>query len=257
MTENTIHHSAEQGFSSAATVYAKGRPEYPPELMTWLVRHFGIKHGTLALDIGAGTGKFTKLLASTGVEVAALEPVAEMRQELSKTLPDITVTGGTAAQIPWPDSHFDAVFCAQAFHWFATKEALSEMRRVLKPDGALGLVWNVRDESVDWVAEITAIIAPYEGGTPRFHLGQWRQAFDLTLFSDPELHLTSYDHVGPPETVIIDRFLSVSFIAAMPDHERQLIADRLRTLIDTHPDLRGKSEIAVPYRTEAYICRPL
>ncbi len=149
------------------------------------------------------------------------------------------------------------MICAQAFHWFSTQAALAEIHRVLKPDGRLGLVWNVRDESVDWVAAITDIITPYEGDTPRFHSGRWREAFTGEYFSDPELSCFAYSHVGSPQEVIMDRFLSVSFIAALPDAEKTRVTEQLRSLLATHPALKGRDTVAFPYQTQAYLCRRL
>jgi ubiquinone/menaquinone biosynthesis C-methylase UbiE len=85
-----------------------------------------------------------------------------------------------------PEGSSDAVLCAQAFHWFADEAALVEIHRVLKREGRLELVWNVRDKSVDWVAAITDIIKDYEGNSPRYHKGEWRRPFAGGLFSGLE-----------------------------------------------------------------------
>jgi hypothetical protein len=110
---------------------------------------------------------------------------------------------------------------------------------------------------VDWVAEITRIITPYEGDTPRFHTGQWRQPFRGPHFAHPELTCFNYSHSGPAETVIMNRFLSVSFIAALPEAEKAVVTEQLRELIKTHPALRGRDSIDFPYQTQAYVCRRL
>jgi SAM-dependent methyltransferase len=159
-----------------------------------------------------------------------------------------------AEALPLADASVDAVTCAQAFHWFANERALAEIHRVLRPGGRLGLVWNVRDESVDWVAAITAILAPFETGTPRFHSGLWRQPFAGGPFTDPEETVFPYQHVGRPREVLVDRFLSVSFIAALPDAARAQVEDRLLALIASHPALRGRDTVSVPYLTHAFRC---
>jgi SAM-dependent methyltransferase len=252
-----VHAAARDGFAAEAPTYARGRPDYPVALQRWLDEALALGPGKVAIDLGAGTGKFTRLLLAAGAQVTAVEPVAEMRTQFAAKLPGVPALDGTAQAIPLPDACADAVVCAQAFHWFATAAALAEIHRVLKPAGRLGLVWNVRDEAVDWVAAITALIAPYEGDTPRFYKGTWRQPFDGILFSAPEETITPYQHVGPPEEVIMDRFLSVSFIAVLPEPEKAGVAARLRALIDTHPALRGRATIAFPYQTRAYCCRRL
>lgn len=252
-----VHASAQQGFSTQAATYVQGRPDYPRQLIGWLGEALGVEPQSTVIDLGAGTGKFTRLLSTLTPALIAVEPIAAMAAQLTRSLPDVRLVEGTAESIPLGDATADAVVCAQAFHWFATQAALAQIHRVLKPGGRLGLVWNVRDESVDWVAAITAIITPYEGDTPRFHTGRWREAFTGKYFSAPELTCFPYQHVGSPQEVIMDRFLSVSFIAALPDAEKAKVRAQLQALIDTHPALQGRDSVAFPYQTQAYVCHRL
>jgi len=250
-----VHNAAQAGFSTQAGTYAQGRPEYPGEINTWLRTALDINPGSTVIDLGAGTGKFTRLLTSITTDVIAVEPIDAMRLEFARHLPDANILAGTADAIPLGDAQADALVCAQAFHWFANEAALAEIHRVLKPNGRLGLIWNVRDESVDWVAAITKIITPYEGDTPRFHTGDWRRPFKGRYFSAPELTCFNYTHTGTPEAVIMDRFLSVSFIAALAPEQKALVSEQLSKLIHTHPALRGRETIEFPYQTQAYLCR--
>ena len=252
-----VHTSAQQGFSTQAVTYAQGRPDYPRQLTGWLADTLHIDTLSSVIDLGAGTGKFTRLLSTLAPTLIAVEPVAAMGAQLTKLLPDVRLVNGTAESIPLPAASADAVVCAQAFHWFSTEAALAEIHRVLKPGGRLGLVWNVRDESVDWVAAITDIITPYEGDTPRFHTGRWREAFTGKYFSEPEMTCFPYSHVGSPQEVIMDRFLSVSFIAALPEASKAVVTAQLQALIDTHPSLKGRDTVAFPYQTQAYVCHRL
>ena len=141
-----IHQSAQDGYSKYSAVYEAGRPGYPPELQSWLTRS-GIRSGTTVVDLSAGTGKFTKLLVRAGADIIAIEPVGAMRGKISQNYPSVDTINGSATKMPLSDDSVDAVFCAQAFLWFATSEALEEIRRALKPNGMLGLIWNVRDET--------------------------------------------------------------------------------------------------------------
>ena len=252
-----VHTSAQQGFSTQAVTYAQGRPDYPRQLTGWLADTLRISAQSSVIDLGAGTGKFTRLLSALAPTLIAVEPVAAMGAQLTRLMPDVRLLNGTAESIPLPAASADAVVCAQAFHWFSTEAALAEIHRVLKPDGRLGLVWNVRDESVDWVAAITDIITPYEGDTPRFHTGRWRDAFSGKYFSQPEVTCFPYSHVGSPQEVIMDRFLSVSFIAALDDEPKARVTAQLQALIGTHPALKGRDTVAFPYQTQAYVCHRL
>ncbi|PLQ00554.1 class I SAM-dependent methyltransferase [Cupriavidus pauculus] len=253
----TIHHAAAQGFSSQADTYARGRPEYPAELGTWLRDTLGLAPGKTVVDLGAGTGKFTRLLLPTGASVIAVEPVDAMRAQLSGKLPAVRAVQGSAESMPLPDASVDAVVCAQAFHWFANPAAMQEIARVLKPGGRLGLIWNVRDESVGWVARLTEIMTPYEGDAPRFYKGDWKKVFPADGFGPLGLTRFPYTHTGAPEQVIVDRVMSVSFVASLPQPEQDAVRARLHAVIDADPALQGRDAVSFPYSTEAYCCERL
>ena len=168
---------AAEGFTAGAVNYVEGRPEYPPEIEEWLTHDLGLSAGKTALDLGAGTGKLTPRLLATGATVIAVEPIRAMFDQLILQYPGIEARSGSAEAIPLEDGAVDAVVCAQSFHWFSTPEALDEIRRVLKPGGAFGLIWNIRDDSVPWVAALSSIMKPFEGDAPRFHSQKWRDVF--------------------------------------------------------------------------------
>jgi SAM-dependent methyltransferase len=248
-----VHRAAVQGYTANADSYVRGRPDYPPELAGWLGGTLGLKPGASVVDLGAGTGKFTPRLVQTGARVIAVEPVDSMRARLAATLPDVEALAGTAQSIPLEDASVDAVVCAQSFHWFASRAALDEIHRVLKPGGRLGLVWNLRDARVPWVAKLDAIVNKYEGDATRYYTGAWRHAFPHEGFGPlVETHF-SLGHTGSPEDVIVHRVRSTSFIASLPEAARVEIDDEVRKLIDREPELSGKREVTVPYETAAFV----
>lgn len=247
-----VHHAAADGYPVTADNYVKGRPDYAPELVDWLRGFIGLGPGKTVIDLGAGTGKFTPRLVATGARVIAVEPVAEMRAILVKAVENVVAMEGTAEAIPLADASVDAVVCAQSFHWFATRAALAEMHRVLKPGGKLGLVWNMRDARVGWVAKLDDIVNRYEGDTPRYYTGKWRAAFPFEGFEPLHEEHFSIGHTGSPEDVIVRRVKSSSFIAVLSDADKAEVERKVRALIDAEPELRGRSELTVPYETAAF-----
>ncbi|HEV3475500.1 MAG TPA: class I SAM-dependent methyltransferase [Actinomycetota bacterium] len=250
----SVHETAATGFGAAADEYERSRPGYPQEAVDVLIRQLRIATGRRLLELGAGTGKLTRRVAGTGADIVAVEPVESMRRRFAEELPGVPVIAATAETLPFEDETFDAAAAAQAFHWFDGDRALAELHRVLRPEGRLGLMWNVRDESVNWVAALTELIDPYERTAPRFKTGEWRVAFEETkLFGD--LH-----HQGFPNEQSLDadglvtRIASVSFIARLPEGERHGVLDRIRQLAETHPDLRGRERFSLPYVTDVYWC---
>jgi SAM-dependent methyltransferase len=252
---DTLHPAAAQGFGRGVNTYSRGRPDFPPQALDWLLTDLKLCAGTAALEIGAGTGKFTRLLTNTGASLVAVEPVPAMLARLVSDLPGTTALRGQAQSLPFASGVFDAVLCAQSFHWFATPAALAEIHRVLRPGGVLGLIWNVRDQSVDWVAKLTEIMAPFEGGAPRYDDGEWRGVFPARGFGPLHENSFAHSHSGAPRHVIVDRVASVSFIAALDAPARRRVLDLVRALIAATPALAGRDTVDLPYVTRVYWCR--
>ncbi len=137
-------------FGATAATYDRVRPGYPLEAVRWLAE--GIPGWTVA-DVGAGTGKLTRILVSAGFDVTAVEPDPGMRAQLTGS----PVVDGRGEALPFADASLDLVTYGQSFHWTSRPEALAEAARVLRPGGSLGLIWNGLDISVDWVAELNEI----------------------------------------------------------------------------------------------------
>jgi SAM-dependent methyltransferase len=244
-----VHEAAAEGFARGAGAYERGRPSYPPEALSWLAQQLGIAPGTRVLDLAAGTGKLTRLLAATGASVLAVEPVAEMRSALAELVPGVDVGAGTAEAIPLPDASVDAVVVAQAFHWFASDPALAEIARVLTPTGRLGLVWNRRDLTLPLQAAISEIIEPHRGSTPSFMTGNWREAFEHTRLFVPTAECQVPYEQAPTIDQLIDRVLSVSFIASLSPAVRDDVQSKVRALAQQHHD---EGPLRLGYVTELY-----
>ncbi len=247
-------HEAARAFDRAADDYERGRPEYPPEAVRWLVDELGIDASKTVLDLAAGTGKLTRQLIPTGARIIAVEPVEGMRRKLEEGLPGVTVLDGTAEAIPLPDASVDAVTVAQAFHWFRGEEALREIHRVLKAVGGLGLLWNLRDHSVEWVAKLGEITERHRRGVPTAYDSEaWKAAFAEThLFTPVEQRLFGFAQ-ELEEDGLLARVASISFIAALPAERREQVLGEVRELVESHPATRGKSDLALPYRTGVFV----
>lgn len=243
--------------AAQAAAYVRGRPDYPIAVEEWLRRDLGLGEGKVAIDLGSGTGKFLPRLLAIGAEVIAVEPSVVMRSHLEALFPQVDAREGRAQALPLAGRSVDAVICAQCFHWFANTQALAEIRRVLKPGGALGLVWNIRDATVPWVARIIAIMEPYDPGTPDYESQEWRKLFPTEGFSELREREYANPQTGSPENVIIDRVLSVGSIAKLPQAERDRVIARVRDVIANAPELAGKPGITFPNRTYAYSCRKI
>jgi MOSC domain-containing protein YiiM/trans-aconitate methyltransferase len=251
-----IHETAAQGFAAGADAYERGRPEYSTEAIAKLVEELRIGPGTRVLDLAAGTGKLTRALVPTGAEIVAVEPIPEMRAKLAESAPGVEAIDGTAERIPLSNHSVDAVVVAQAFHWFDGVRATSEIRRVLQPGGALGVVWQSRDAKLPWVERLNEVIDAAAGDQPRFREGAWRDAFDTMALFEP-LQQATFDHVqrGSVET-IIDRVASISYVAAMPDERRFAVLDQVRELLASDPATAGSDVIELPYVADVFWTRP-
>lgn len=147
-------------FGAEAQNYEAGRPEYPFEAVAWMLDILPVGANRIA-DVGAGTGKLTRaLVAAPGAQVVAIDPDPGMLAALRAALPGVPTFVGTAESLPLPDAGVDAVVLGQAWHWVDPVAASREIGRVVRPGGALGLIWNVRDERADWVRALTEIMHP-------------------------------------------------------------------------------------------------
>jgi SAM-dependent methyltransferase len=227
-------------FARVADAYERARPGYPADAVLWLAGETPRD----VVDLGAGTGKLTRSLTALGHHVVAVEPLGEMLDRLRAAVPGVTAVVGTAESMPLPDASADVVACAQAFHWFDHGPALTEIARVLRPGGRLALVWNVRDERVPWVADLSDAMV----GRTGVDRGATEPIERSGLYREVE-HAT-FEH-----TQAVDRealralVLSRSFCAVLPEEERAPILARVDALFDAHA---RDGMLTLPYLVECF-----
>jgi len=250
----TIHESAARGFDRAAEAYERGRPGYPPAAISLLAAELKFGPGSTVVDLAAGTGKLTRELIATGARVIAVEPVPGMRAQLERVTPSAEILTGTAEAIPLGDASADAVLVAQAFHWFDTPVAAREIHRVLRPGGGLGVIWNIWDDSVEWVARMQRMVGAYRGDTPQRGTSAWREQLRATELFTPLEERTLPHVVEGSLEVLLARTASVSFIATLADAERAKLLDEVRALVGEEHAGSGEA-LTMPYVTQVTWCR--
>jgi SAM-dependent methyltransferase len=236
-------------FGAVAADYAALRPGYPADAVAFLLG----ERPRRVLDLGAGTGLLTDALLAAGHEVVAVDPAGPMLDQLQARLPRIATAVGGAEAIPLPDDDVDAVVAGQAAHWFDPVPAAAELRRVLRPGGVVGFVWNTRDERVPWVRALGELLAAEardheadQGVVDRFaaELPATVEVFD----SGTVQQLT-------PEQVVAG-IGTRSYVATMDDAGRAEFLGRVRDLLAGRPDTRGRPELELPYTTRAHRLSP-
>lgn len=201
-------------FGPSADVYERHRPDYPPAAIRWALGAEPLR----VLDVGAGTGKLTRALLAAGHEVVAVEPDAQMRDAFAAAVAGVDVLCGSAEELPVADESFDAVAVGQAYHWFDTSRALPELARVLHPEGLLAVVWNRRDVSEPWVAELSRILVGPGGRRGDPEAERAIESFG-PLFTPPEQ--TTVTHVQPLHLEgLLGLVASRSYTIVLPDGER-------------------------------------
>jgi SAM-dependent methyltransferase len=245
----TIEPAAAQGFGRAADAYERGRPTYPSEAVEWMLGALGIGPGDCVVDLGAGTGKFTRLLVPSAARIIAIEPIAAMREEFARAVSGVEIFDGTAEAMPVQDGSADAVVAAQAFHWFATQQALVEIHRVLRPGGGLALIWNRRDRSGPVQASIDEIVLAHRGVAPAHEGDRWRNVLADNPLFQPAAERQFLLEQEVDQQGLIDRVVSISFIASMDAAERATIVEELKPLVPRD------GRLVLRYRTDVFLFR--
>jgi SAM-dependent methyltransferase len=244
---------ATDGFVSPEE-YDRGRPSFPGDGLAAVIKALGLKEGNSVLDLGSGTGKLTQGLVQFVPDVIAVDPSQPMLDALRRQLPSVDARIGVAEDIPVDDHSVEAVFVAEAFHWFQVEQSAREIVRVLAPEGHLVLVWQRwrwwDDTEIPWIAEFKDRLEPFweisvrlAGEHPNV-TKQWATELDRLGLFEP-FSTFEADFV---QRLSVNDFLgfvaSWSWVAILPQGERQ------QALADIHDLVGNEQEIALQYRTE-------
>jgi SAM-dependent methyltransferase len=217
-------------FGAAAEDYERGRPEWPERV----AEVAGLPPSAHVVDLAAGTGKLTRLLAGRFGRVVAVEPDEALRALIPAGEP----VAGTAEEIPLPDASVDGVFCAEAFHWFDAPRAVAEIARVLRPGGALVICFNAPAGETEpaWPEEARELVRRRRtpgrslGGRHLVESGEWREPFSAAPFQPFRYETVDHEHVQDTEGEIA-HLLSISGLAVQPAAEREALRAELRAVL--------------------------
>jgi len=240
-------------FSNRADDYAKYRPTYPREAIDAVLRGLGPPARLFAVDVGAGTGISSRLLAERGVRVLAVEPNREMR-EAAAADPRVSFLDGTAERLPVADGAADLVLAAQAFHWFRPEPALAEMARALRAGGRLALVWNRRSTA-------DAFTAAYRDALLAIGANPALEAMEADVDAVARSGLFAATRVERfvhaqklGRDALVGRALSASYVPKAGPALAELVA-RLDAAFSRHAD--ASNHVSMVYETEVRLAERL
>ena len=236
----TLVDDATTRFSRRVNDYVRYRPGYPDGLETVLRRRVGYHPDLVIADVGAGTGISSRYFLDRGNTVYAVEPNADMRSAAEEWLGTYTKfhsVGGSAEDTTLEPNSIDLVVAAQAFHWFDARAARQEFERILRPRGAVVLIWNERKlDASPFLIAYESLLRHISEDYRRVSRSEATTDSSMDEFFGPERwggeqfpNRQSFDLEG-----LIGRALSSSYVplAGHPRHEEML--DSLRRLFAQH-----------------------
>ncbi|KAK1236523.1 hypothetical protein PQX77_000216 [Marasmius sp. AFHP31] len=273
MSNVTVHETAAKGFGEGTNeLYDRARPSYQSAALAYIKSSVGTAPPYNVVEIGAGTGIFTRALTAHPdwkdnlKNLKAIEPSSGMRDVFSQSVKHdrVTVHEGTFDTTGVEDGWADIIIIAQAFHWCPDYDrASAEFARILKPNGVVAFIWNLEDrDRAGWVAQVRNRIETHEAGTPQFRLGLWRQAWDTASyqanFDPPEEKIWSYTLPATAD-LVKERACSKSYIAVLKDEERAKVLEDLDKILEEGRDREWIDEeqkiFHYPYQTFLVIAR--
>ena len=243
-------------FVGEGGAYDSVRPAYPDEAVAALVdaarrargADASVQGGPLrAADIGAGTGKMSELLARAGLLVDAVEPSEAMRAQAS-SIEGVTWHDGVAEQTGLPNDLYDIVVFAQSWHWVDSERAGLEAARMLRPGGALGIVWNQMDVSIPWVHRLTRIMRSGDVHRPD------KPPTPGGGFAPMTLTQVAWEDRMTPEQILTLGTTRSSYIRSS-EAGRARMQENLRWYLYEHLGYAPGETVTIPYTTLVWLTR--
>jgi SAM-dependent methyltransferase len=232
-----------RSFGSIADHYARYRPAPPAEAVNWVLE----KNPLEALDLGAGTGALTELLAQRTDHVIAVEPDSEMRAVLHERLPAVDLVGAVTEALPFGEARFDLATAASSWHWMDPVRAPIEVGRVLRPGGTLAMLWNGADRSVDWVE---GLLGPHDPGSTSWPMPIHRHQPDIpegAPFQDLEFEIFTWTIDSSVED-LVGLMGSYSRVFTLRARARESLLRRVEKSARELVDANGSGVVALPMR---------
>lgn len=236
-------------FQEGGEHYDRVRPSYPADSLAWLLAG-SPQEPRDVLDIGAGTGKYTELMVQQGWNLWATDPSADMLAQLKAKLPAVETFLGKAEHLALPDASIDLVVVAQAWHWFDPVQASSEIARVLRPGGTLGLIWNQLDVGIPWVHRLARIMHAGDVHKPDFRPTVGPE------FSVAQPHDSRWSQTMTPEG-IMELAKSRSYYLKASEHTRAKVLANLAWYFFEHLGHAPGQELELPYVAQSWRSRKL
>ncbi|KAJ7472291.1 S-adenosyl-L-methionine-dependent methyltransferase [Mycena galericulata] len=269
---SSVHVYSRAGFAKGTNeLYNKARARYQPEALSHLRRAIKSSGPLNILEIGSGTGLFTRTLLAhpdwTAIhKLKAMDPSEGMRETFSKYTSDdrVVVSEGTFDNTGVESGWADLVVIAHAFHWCPDYEAAAaEFSRVIKPEGILSLIWNHEDrDAAEWLNQVRERVERDEKGSPHWRTGHWRQIFDAPsytkYFLQPEEQIFRYEIPGTTEG-IVSRGLSSSRISTLTEREKEEFVQDVEAIMQRGEGKvwieQDKGTFVYPHRTDLVISK--
>lgn len=243
-------------FTDRAELYSKYRPSYPKEIIGFLRQKIGLNQEHVLAEIGSGTGIFSRLLLENGNLVYCVEPNAAMRRIAEQNLrvfPNFRSVNATAEQTGLANRSIDMIFAAQSFHWFDKEKTRIEFSRILKEQGFVVIIFNLRlREANDFLRAYEEVLQRNSRDYEQVHQEMYDTQKVKDFLSRDFGFETFENHQELDLEGLIGRTLSVSCVNSDTQESRQRVENELKRLFD---EFQENGKIKILYETKVFYGR--